>query len=269
MQSAPLLGMPHPIHLMIREGQHHQYAYDVCFHRVSGAPPVRGFVQITNEVFVTTPEYAFVQIASKTPMTRLITIAYELCGTYATYPWKGEDATVFKCERLTNPVRLRHFVETHPGMTGGKKARRAAKLALAGSASPMETVLVLLLCLPVRMGGYGLPWPELNKLVLVDDGNGMVHPRYCDLCWPGYALEYEGSQYHAQPAKQVADSARRMELGMAHLDVGTVFRAQIEDPVAFERIARVAARHIGWRLRPEALGVSQARLSLRHELLGG
>lgn len=269
LDSPPISGVPRPLHLLIRENQHHQYDRDVRFHRVTVDPPSRGFVRLSREIRVATPEYAFLQIARSFPFSRLVALGYELCGTYSLRPWEEGRPARYHCVPLTNPDRLRRFAQVHKSRRGGSVAYRAAALVKGSSGSPMETVLVLLLCLPVRMGGYGLPWPQLNKQVMVRDGAGAPRPRYCDLCWPGYALEYEGAPYHAAPAKQVADSARRIDLGLEHMDVNTVFYAQIEDPVAFERLAKVTARHIGWRLRPAALAPTEARWRLRADLLEG
>lgn len=268
LESAALLGLPRPVNLLIREGQAHRCNQSFRLHRLTGNPPPRGFARVSKEVFVALPEYAFMQVASGLTVGHLAALGFEMCGMYATRPWMDEQATSYQREPFTSPARIRAFVDGHPGITGAKKARRISALVKAHAGSPMETALALLLCLPVRMGGYGLPWPELNKRVLVVDGRGAPRFRYCDLCWNGYALEYEGAPYHAQPAKQAADSARRVDLGLQRVDVDTVFRSQVEDPLAFEKVARVTARHIGWRLRPEALIPSRARWELRRDLLG-
>jgi hypothetical protein len=170
---SPLIfGVPRPLHLLIRENQHHQYDQDVHYHRTTAEPPSRGFARLSCEVHVATPEYAFLQIAGSYPLSRLVAFGYELCGTYSLRPWEEGRPAHYSCVPLTNPERLRRFVQTHKSRRGGLAACRAAALVKGVSGSSMEPVLVLLLCLPVRMGGYGLPWPDMNKLVMVRDGSG-------------------------------------------------------------------------------------------------
>lgn len=120
----------------------------------------RSFMRIEDGLYVSTPEMAFCEMASVLSLERLIALGLELCGTYrraSTFGLARYDAIP-----LTSPGALASFIEKSPQFKGVKKARRALPLILAGSASPRESVLAMLLCLPYSLGGYGLPHPTMN-----------------------------------------------------------------------------------------------------------
>lgn len=120
----------------------------------------RSFMRIEDGLYVSTPEMAFCEMASVLSLERLIALGFELCGTYrraSTFGLARYDATP-----LTSPGALASFIEKSPQFKGVKKARRALPCILAGSASPRESELAMLLCLPYSLGGYGLPHPTMN-----------------------------------------------------------------------------------------------------------
>mgnify|MGYP007055184147 FL=1 len=57
---------------------------------------------------------------------------------------------------MTTVERLRAFTENVGPVHGRKKAARALQYVMGDSASPRETALAMLLCLPYRLGGYGI-----------------------------------------------------------------------------------------------------------------
>ena len=120
----------------------------------------RSFMRIEDGLYVSTPEMAFCEMASVLSLERLIALGFELCGTYrraSTFGLARYDATP-----LTSPGALASFIEKSPQFKGVKKARRALPYILTGSASPRESELAMLLCLPYSLGGYGLPHPTMN-----------------------------------------------------------------------------------------------------------
>ena len=111
----------------------------------------RSFMRIEDGLYVSTPEMAFCEMASVLSLERLIALGFELCGTYrraSTFGLARYDATP-----LTSPGVLASFIEKSPQFKGVKKARRALSFILAGSASPRESELAMLLCLPYGLGG--------------------------------------------------------------------------------------------------------------------
>ena len=136
----------------------------------------------------------------------------------------------------------------------------------------METMTYMLLCLPVALGGYGLPKPEMNLAIPLDEeGRAIARRSHCegDLCWPNahppLDIEYHG-EVHVGSAQMKSDVGR--ELGIEHMGwrVMTVTSPQVFDEVQFEVVAKEAAAAIGKRLRPAVFEAVLQRNTLRYEL---
>ena len=87
------------------------------------------------------------------------------------------------------------------GIYGARRAARYARYVQDCSASPMETNLFLLLCLPTSEGGYGLPLPELNADLPIIQYLGSKHVpgiRYGDLVFAIGACRF-GVSKHRTP----------------------------------------------------------------------
>ena len=136
----------------------------------------------------------------------------------------------------------------------------------------METMTYLLLCLPIMLGGYGLPKPEMNATIPLDEeAQTIARRKHCegDLCWPNVHppldIEYHG-EVHVGAAHMKSDVGR--ELGIEHMGwrVLTVTSPQVFNEIEFEIVAKEAAKVIGKRLKSNALGVTPQRMTLRNEL---
>lgn len=127
-------------------------------------------------------------------------VACEFAGTYRLAA--GEKNVNYRAPRLLSAERLASAAGEVGTMQGTSRARRVCELMLEGSASPMETVLGLMLTLPVDYGGFGLERPQLNRAIDVSEQRGwlsdwdVVTP---DFLWAecGVALEYDSERFHA------------------------------------------------------------------------
>ncbi len=223
----------------------------------------RSFMRIEDGLYVSTPEMAFCEMASVLSLERLIALGFELCGTYrhaSTFGLVRYDATP-----LTSPGALASFIEKSPQFKGVKKARRALPCILAGSASPRESELAMLLCLPYSLGGYGLPHPTMNaemKLPKNVAATGRSSLR-CDLYWPAARLdvEYDSAEFHSAERLLANDSMRRialesMDVTSVNLTVEHLRRASL-----FDEAAQGIARILGKRVRlPGDFRLKQERL---------
>ena len=217
---------------------------------------------------MSTPEFCFLQMANRLSLARLIMLGYELCGTYVLVdkgPAPRRDAP------LTTVAKLRTFVEGASNARGRKKALRALRYVLDRSASPMESALAMLLCLPYGLGGYGLPEPRLNYRVDVPPSfRAMADRKHCacDQCWPEskLAAEYDSELHHADPERRESDARRRSTLITLGFTVVTVSKGQVMDSGAFNRLAHQLAKRLGKRLRYVDPGFTRAHLELRAEL---
>lgn len=223
----------------------------------------RSFMRIEDGLYVSTPEMAFCEMASVLSLERLIALGFELCGTYrraSTFGLARYDATP-----LTSPGALASFIEKSPQFKGVKKARRALPCILAGSASPRESELAMLLCLPYSLGGYGLPHPTMNAEMPLPKNvaaTGRSSLR-CDLYWPVARLdvEYDSAEFHSAERLLANDSMRRialesMDVTSVNLTVEHLRRASL-----FDEAAQGIARILGKRVRlPGDFRLKQERL---------
>lgn len=155
------------------------------------------------------------------------------------------------------------------GFRGSKKATRALRYVLDGSASPMETLLVALLCLPSELGGYGLPLPRLNLVLDAGkvDSQGFRH-RACDLSWLEYglAVEYDSATFHSGTKPIERGSKRLVTLGLMNLHVESLTKGQVFDAHEFDRAARLLARRMRKRMGTRVPDIMTRRYCLRKEL---
>ena len=149
-----------PVHLLVPSSECRIRCADARCHVRSGPFPARSFLPIDEGTFSSSPELAFVQMAEVLDCPRLVKLGDELCGIYGI-----ETVGIVDFDRtspFTTVKRLERFLLKAECMPGLVKARKAVRHIAPGSASPMETAIVLLFCLPPRLGGYGLPRPVMN-----------------------------------------------------------------------------------------------------------
>ena len=245
----------------------------VC--RVLKAPIVQGmFCRIDEKAYITSPEMTFAQMATRLSLVDLIKLGMEFCGTYTPCPYADR---FDERPPVTNRERLLSFCERAAGMRGATAAARALRWVVDGSNSPAETAMVLLLCLPVRMGGYGFEWPDMNPVTSLGKraSNMFGYPTMrCDLHWVSkhVVLEYDSDQEHLSSQSAATDARRRNVLGYKDITVLTVRKSMVASASAFDDVARQLARALGRRLRPRDMELTKARSDLRAELfpwLGG
>jgi len=226
-------------------------------------------------------------MADKLPLVKLIELGYELCGSYSLptkrkhlesfsmgnhQGQKTSDNNLYGHPQLTSSKALKAFVANLEGIRGQKKACRALRYIVDGSASPMETILVMMLTLPHQLGGYGLPAPVLNKRINRGRSSKQrLDTAYylCDLYWPAanLAVEYDSDLYHTGADRLTADSMKRFDFSMLGIDLITVASKQIRNAVTFEDLAKLIARKLGKRLRYNDSQFFDAHNELRNQLL--
>ena len=276
-------------------------------HVFAGGMPDRCLVSVKNEIIVASPELCFFQMASELPLAKLIELGYELCGFYALPSGcaveKGstvvegsydmDNKSAYNLEPLTNKKRLTALVSQMAGKHGKNKALRALRYIAEGSASPMETILAILLVLPNYLGGYGFALPEMNKRIdlkaiksgtlampITSDGSiKLTKPALagnpgnnfykCDLYWKGsdVAAEYDSDLHHSGGEKISADSIRRSDLALRGIEVVPVTNMQMRSAEEFDKVARLIALKMGRRIQIRDADFTIKRGTLRNLLL--
>lgn len=145
---------------------------------------------------------------------------------------------------------------------GSSRASPLAALAIDGAASPAEAVLAYLLCLPREMGGYGLPRPELNRRIAVDN-----EVYVCDLSWNegSCLLEYQGGA-HLSAGRAAADMRKGNALrasGRTLLEAG---RSELMSISGMDRLAGLLAGALGACVAPWSAEERALQVKLRTEL---
>lgn len=192
----------------------------------------------------------------------------EFAGSYR-LPSRLGEPVAYGMAASTSCAAVVSFLENVPISKGAGRTRRAVSLAFDGSASPMETMLALMLTLPVEMGGYGLPRPRLNARIEVGAADLPVCPKQLmmvDLFWDEarLALEYDSDEFHASRGRgKLADDAERANaLTALGYRVLSITFELVENPARLDVLARQVARGLGVELaRPSELqAVFRARL---------
>lgn len=256
-----------PLHVLVSSRSARRSSSEIQCHVQSGPLPPGSILDSRNGFCVCSPELCFIQMATELSLPKLIELGYEFCGTYDT-----SNGRVCECLPLTSADKLMAYVESTGPVYGKKKALRALRYDLDGSASPRETVLSMLLCLPYALGGYGLPVPLMNHRVdLSARARRIAGRKYlvCDLYWPDVKLnvEYDGG-LHVEAERVSKDSMRRDALLSMGVKVVTITKWQVNDGGEMNAIAHLVAECLGRKLRYKDPGFTRAHLALRNELLG-
>ena len=146
------------------------------------------------------------------------------------------------------------------GIHEAKTAKRVLLYLIEDSASPMETVAVVLPRLPRRIGGYGLPVPQTNGRIKVGRrGRKAASKSFykCDLLWPkaSLAVEHESDMRNTGSAGIANDSARRSALAYLGVEVVTLTKRQFISVNELDGVAVLLSK----RLLPREPVASAAR----------
>ena len=263
-----------PVDVLVFNDDLRRRSSSIACHAWQTRLPPNAFYRM-GDVYVSSPEFVFLQMAPILPIEQLIALGCELCGQYVLMPKGVNHPSVLddmpkRLSPLTSESRIAAFIDSVGKVNGKAKAKRAVKYVVDDSRSPMETMVYMLLCLPAMLGGYGFPKPKMNATIQLDDEARVIANRsHCegDLCWSDFKLdiEYHGV-VHVGSANMHSDVGR--ELGIEHMvwRVITVTSPQVLNENQFETVAKEAAKHMKKRLRPSVFEATVQRSALRYEL---
>lgn len=216
-------------------------------------------------------EFTYLLMARELEIPELALFAMALCGTYA-IDTHDERGFVSDCMPQTSVEKLTAFLDGCPGAPGSRRAKQALRWVADSSASPMESCLTLLLCLPFRLGGFGLPLPELNaRPDETTQSRALVGSRtiFGDLYWRDgkIMLEYDSDEEHTGSDRIAKDSKKRVVYAAASIQCITVTNEQVKDTEELTKVARLVARALGKRIRNTDLAFRRRHAALRERLL--
>ncbi|MDR2035386.1 MAG: hypothetical protein LBP91_01740 [Coriobacteriales bacterium] len=260
------LGLALPLHVLVGSDNARKVSRSLVSHISTREYPCGSFFQAADWLFMSSPELCFVQMASELSLIELIVLGYELCGGYRLDCAEDSEQGFCSARPLTNAARLGSYIAKAVSHKGRTNAGKALRHIADNSASPMETALALLLGLPCKLGGYGLPAPLLNYHVKLPDtikkslGKNKL---FGDLFWPDAKLdvEYDSDSCHTGSEQIKKDAVRRNALISLGITVITVSRMQINSTAELRTTAEQLSKQLGVRLR------DPKEFSARHALL--
>ena len=226
--------------------------------------PRRSFVKIAGGPYVVAPELAFVRAGCFMSEAELIALGTNLCARYYVNLKTGK--TIERSAFLTTPDKLRRYVAKVSSMRGSAKAERALKWVLANSASPAETQMTLILTLPYRLGGFGLPLKEMNFDVKAGRLSRIAEQSDFSIDLANHDMrigcEYDGHDYHLDAS---ADKRRRNALAALDWTIFPIDKHVLGSALATEQLALELASRMKVRVRrPD--GWNDKYRALRYDL---
>lgn len=259
-----------PVHILSPNGQASTRGSGLVSHTSKFKLPQGSVIYASENVAVASPELCFTQMATLLPFPKLLELGFELCGSYGLKSTREENMT--QRFPLSSVEKLRSYIENAPGMNGTLVAKKALPHLVDGSASPMETIVVLLLCLPKKMGGYGFPLPILNPQRSMGELSRLTTVKdfyRCDMLWPdaGVSIEYDSKRHHTGERKHAHDKQRANALGVKGIKTMVVTPYQVFHYDLFNDTAAMLAQNLGHRANRNRIDWTPQRMELRRMLL--
>lgn len=257
------------LHALVSDERNAHVMKSVALHRCNTAYPSWSFRQINRDTFVASPELCFLEAATYLPFEALVLYGMELCGTYARI---SNEETRYKRKPLTSKQKIAAYLDKSKRAYGAKKAKKACRYILDGSASPRESVLAFVMMYPHCLGGFGMPAPLLNHEIQVNLPSkvhfGEKQILHGDIVWreANLIVEYDGSQ-HGIEDNHVSDKKRDHLMLEAGYDVVRFTDKSIRSGTELERLARTINRKAGLNRRKESLRWDFEKSKLLSELL--
>ena len=264
------IGDDEPLHISVR-GQNNKHPINyVAMHQRVVDYPVWSFRKISRDVFVACPELCFLEAAQLLSRNALILYGMELCGTYARMGIT--ESPRYKRPSLTSAGKIAAYLDKSKGVHGVREARAALKYVMDGSASPRESVLAVMMSLPTKFGGFGLPKPELNYGIEVDLPSkvnfGKRLALHGDIVWrdANLVVEYDGAQ-HGMEDNHVVDKQRDHLLLDAGFEVVRFTDKSLRSGIELTRLARTINRKAHLRRTRASLEWTMRRAETLDDLL--
>lgn len=192
-------------------------------------------------------------------------------------PWElsfdryGRPTDLWRRPPLMSVEDLLLAAEELRGIQGSKRLVATSRSTHAGSASPLETRALLMLCLSCRNGGQGWPWPSINRRVDFDAEARLVsHQSYavCDQLWPdrNFAIEVLGEEYHVDKDGFKLQTGRTAALEHMGIQVQELTYEQLADLEKFDVLLQTAAAKGGFPQRRQSAKLLEKRRELHTEL---
>ncbi len=179
----------------------------------------------------------------------------------------GTMTTLWKRPPITTHERFELEIARMKYLGGLKRARRLAPFIVEGAGSPLETNMVMIICLPPELGGEGWRIPYLNRRIALSPSAQLLSgSSFCvgDQVWPDskLVLEENGKEYHADRDGFAEHSGRRAALESMGYIVQEITYAQMSHYEQLEAILLSIATQFGFSLQPRTPAFIRKRKGL-------
>ncbi len=250
-----------PYHVLVSTRADLRKRKTVVSHLQKAEMPGYSFCKLSDGIYIASPELAFVQSATTMSRFDLLYLGYSLCASFATDRYSPTGTTDAK--PVTNAQQIRLFAKRAKGLHGVGEAELLSRYIIDGAASPTEIMLAMVLSLPTKMGGFGLPLPQLNVEFELDSNRKTTYAeKYrADLCWTKerVIVEYDGEASHKGPEKTSYDKRRRNDLEDLGYSVIVAEKSHFESPSRFEALVLQIAHQMKYKIRPERFEMTYDR----------
>lgn len=257
--------IPQPYHVSVLKRNKKRFP-KVVSHESIYRHSNRVYCQVGSGIYASCPELCLAQTSGSLSFPELLLASNVLCGAFFK---RATDGSLMQRRPLTDKGKILTFLQNNPGIHGSKQLREATRWITAGTASPPEAVLSMMLGLPYRLGGFQLKGFALNRRITPSLQAQSVASRATlvpDILFQGekLVLEYDSTAEHTSARQLALDAKKRLALELDGYKVITVTARQMQNAGEMRKIAEQIYRHLGLRFRPRSEVFEQKQ----HELLG-
>lgn len=275
-----------PVHVVVSRQSARRSILHLASHSRTHAMPPGSVMEIEGVGSVCAPTLAFAQMGAVLDFPRLVWFGSALCGIFSMIvagegPDGEEDLPVRR--QLVTAEKMRGFLSTAPRMPGAERARRALPYVVERARSPMEVFTALMLSLPRRYGGFGLPQPSMNLRIDLPEWlhgargfdsagfEGRAPHAECDMRFEhaGKAVyvDYHGADFHTGATHLEHDALRANALEELRIVRFTITRTQALNLALLEKAADQIRKSLGLRDDRRIGDLAERRRRLHRSLL--
>lgn len=273
-------------------------------HVLQGDLPFGSFWETDHNFEVASPLFTLLTVAGKLSKERLLMLMYEFCGSFTVFEpcahtehllkeayaqgmiplgagWQrvkdvnGKPTNLWRRDPLLDLDEVRDFSRHIDGRHGAKKFRWAAEHITGICASPFEVQASMLLGLPRRCGGMGLPIANNLRIPLTRQARKLYRYANCyaDIlidAADGHSvidIECQGRSVHGSEMASLSDSDRISALECMGINVLPLTYRQFADEDSFGATKQLIAGKLGVPLRPKTPAQQTVESNLRSEVL--
>lgn len=223
--------------------QHNLQGYK--FHRIKYKIPKGSFLKLDENIYISSPEFMFCQLAETCSWEQLALIGMEICGRYSIDP-QDSGNFVNNCMPITTPKKISNYIKLlkkdNSYIHGLRNAEFVATLLSSNSYSPQESRLFIILTAPHKVGGFGIKNLVLNQSVSLSKesveicGQDIIFP---DISNPDkrIAIEYDSDTFHDDTNQNRRDKLRINALKHDKWNVFNFVTSQIHSKESFFNMA--------------------------------